>query len=396
MCTTEFNGMQYGFEADRLTVNGLPLLYSEISNISHRGGDQPAFIFDYKGRRYVLPYNPAEFRSILPYFVHARNVSAAPEEYYEPEPEQAYVEPEPTQEYYEPEPAQEVYEPEPAYEPVQEVYEPADEDLQVTEEDFKPAIEEYDVAGEDLEIAEADLTLDPGLEPEKASKKKLSPAKIIIGAVILAAIVAAAIFFVVGRSDDADVEDMSDADFSTEQDADVDTEDVEDVESPAPTGGDYEATDGFTVTDPDGSMDIKLTKTYTGDDALKKLTDLGEDKDSFSEATEAGYRLVLHEYEVQVKDGSMIGDTITGEFYMADKKTEFDDWWPCDLLNNVDKDLSSGEIDIPAGQTATVYIAYAMPQDIKEYNEKVLINEDGTEIWVHYNLDSFISAHRIK
>ena len=519
MLTTEFNGIQYVFEEDRLYLNGTPLLYSDMSNIAHRGGDQPAFIFDYKGRRFALPYNPAELQAILPYFKYAQNYTASPApevyepvvepaydpapaepvydpapEVYEPVAEPYYQEDAPVQEVYaqevydqevyepvtEPAPeaytqevyAEEVYEPEfvsvpepEIYEPVvepapvsyeqeavpvtepyyqeevpapeaypQEVYEqdiyeqeinrapetyeevpitapeipedaPVADDLNTEfvptqddlEQEFIPTPEDLEAelapSPEDLEADLASVqeelepapALTPDLEPEQPPKKGLSKKIIIIGAVILAALIGAAIFFFAGGSDEAAPEDISEGDFAAEEGVDEYYEEEE--EDAAPTGGDFEATDGFTVTDSDGSMDIKLSKVYLGDDALQKLTDMGEDQKEFTESAESGYKLVLYEYEVKVKDGAMIGDTVTGEFYLSDKKTEFDDWWPVDLLKNTDKDLSSGEIEIPAGETANVYIAYYMPEDLKDYNEIVLTNEDGTEIWVHYVID---------
>ena len=219
------------------------------------------------------------------------------------------------------------------------------------------------------------------LPQDPPPKKKPPIVKIIIGAVILAALIAAAVIFLGGKDEDSATEDMSASDFATEEEID---EDFVDTEESAPTGGTFEATDGFTVTEPDGSMDIKLTKVYTDDEAFNKIKELGEDENNFSDAKEPGYRLVFYEYEVNVKNGAMVGDTITGEMFQSDQKTEFDDWWPIDLMNNVDKDLSAGEINIPSGETSTVYIAYAMPEDLKDYYEKVLIDEDGTEIWVHY------------
>lgn len=620
MLTTEFNGIQYVFDEDRLFLNGIPLLYSEISNISHRGGTQPAFVFDYKGRRYVLPYHPAELQSILPYFVHAKSYAAAPapevyvqeeapapEPYYEepavepyyqepapetyhqepaqdpyyqepiqepyyqepsvvPEPyyqepaqdpyyqeeypapavETYYQEPAPepyveevtltpvtfepepvaTQETYEPEaasisdpyynetaPASEFYEPDPAPAPTPEPYEyeevsvqepygyeevsvpesyeyedtsapveymeapvireepPAPEfyaeeaapaleaepeqafeevqrsaiedepepitekvvipvteeealapetyeyedtpdpeqvleevlepapDIQeepdiVTDEEFAAAISDEFAPALDEEIAPAlDEEDAPPLDEEPAPKKKLTRGKIIVGASILAIIVALAIIFFIDRSGGMD--DISDSDITSEEEyyeendgseVTEDVEDAENAESPPPTGGTFEATDGFTVTDPDGTMDIKLKKIYAGDEALQKLGEIGEDKKAFEEEAEAGYRLYLYEYESTVKDGSMIGDTITGEMFLSDQKTEFDDWWPVDLTNNTDKDLSTGDIEVHKGETATVYIAYFMPEDLKEYYEKVLVDENETEIWVHYVL----------
>ena len=362
MLTTEFNGKQYVFEDDRLTVNGIPLLYSEMSNIAHLGGAQPAFVFDYRGRRFKLPYAPAELRSILPYFLRAREIGTAPA----PDPD-PYVQ----EEVPAPDPDPYVQEEVPAPVPdpyVQEEVPVPDPDPYVQEEVPAPAL----------------------FDQEEPPKKKLPVGKIIIGALILAALVVLAIFIFGGKSENGAPDDMSDADFTMEQDADeaiYDIDDTEDTEAPAPTGDAVEATDGFTVTDSDGSMDVKLKKVYTDDAALQKLQDMGEDPNNFSDASETGYHLVLYEYDVQVKDGAMIGDTITGEMYMSDKKTEFDDWWPCDLLNNTDKDLSSGEINIPAGETSSVYIAYAMPKDLKDYYENVLVDENDTEIWVHYVLE---------
>ena len=394
MLTTEFNGKQYVFEDDRLTVNGIPLLYSEMSNIAHLGGEQPAFVFDYRGRRFKLPYDPAELRSILPYFLRAREIGAAPApapvEVPDPAP---YVQEEVPVPAPDPYVQEEVPVPDPAPYVQEEIPAPAP-DPYVQEEvpipDPDPYVqEEVPVPDPDPYVPE-EVPAPALFDQEEPPKKKLPVGKIIIGALILAALVVLAIFLFGGKSENGAPDDMSDADFTMEQDADeaiYDIDDTEDTEAPAPTGDAVEATDGFTVTDSDGSMDVKLKKVYTDDEALQKLQDMGEDQSNFSDASEPGYRLVVYEYDVQVKDGAMIGDTITGEMYMSDKKTEFDDWWPCDLLNNVDKDLSSGEINIPAGETSSVYIAYAMPKDLKDYYENVLVDENDTEIWVHYVLD---------
>ena len=396
MLTTEFNGKQYVFEDDRLTVNGIPLLYSEMSNIAHLGGEQPAFVFDYRGRRFKLPYDPAELRSILPYFLRAREIGAAPA----PAPAPVEV-PDPApyvqEEVPVPDPAPYVQEEVPAPDPApyvqEEVPVPAPDpyvQAEVPVQAPDPYVpEEVPVSDPDPYVPE-EVPAPALFDQEEPPKKKLPVGKIIIGALILAALVVLAIFLFGGKSENGAPDDMSDADFTMEQDADeaiYDIDDTEDTEAPAPTGDAVEATDGFTVTDSDGSMDVKLKKVYTDDEALQKLQDMGEDQSNFSDASEPGYRLVVYEYDVQVKDGAMIGDTITGEMYMSDKKTEFDDWWPCDLLNNVDKDLSSGEINIPAGETSSVYIAYAMPKDLKDYYENVLVDENDTEIWVHYVLD---------
>ena len=407
MFTTSFNGKQYVFDSDRLSVNGIPIPYREMSNIAHRGGDQPAFIFDFKGRRFLLPYNPAEMRSILPYFLYARQFSAAPaaEPAQEPEPApmvEAQPEPEvapmtepeiapetqPEPEIVpmaEPEPEPEIV-PEPQPEPIAEPdpeFEPADEPeivpIAEPEPETEPAPEPYEQE-----------TLAPSLDETAANtppKKKRTGLIIVIGLIILAVIAAIAIFAFGGNSEESDPGSASDMDIIAEDTAEDTADAVSDDASAAVAGETFEATDGFSVTDSDGSMDVKLNQVYLGDDAESKLTELGEDPKDFTEELDSGYRFVLYEYESKVKSGSMIGDTITGEMYMPDKKTEFDDWWPIDLVKNTDKDLSLGEIDIPAGETATLYILYTMPEDMKEYYEKVYPNTDDTEIWVHYVLE---------
>ena len=91
MYKTEFNGKQYVFSDDRLYVNGIPIPYSEMSNVAHRNGDVPAFLFNFKGKRFALSYHPEEMKSILPYFLQAEKTVAAPEPVI-PEP---YAAPEP-------------------------------------------------------------------------------------------------------------------------------------------------------------------------------------------------------------------------------------------------------------------------------------------------------------
>lgn len=368
MLTTEFNGKQYIFDSDRLIVNGFPIPYNEMSGIAHRGGDQPAFVFDFKGRRFLLPYNPGEMKAILPYFLYARQFSTAPAPAPAPEPEPAPA-PEPTPT------------PEPAPEP-EVVYEPEVE----PEPEFVPEPEpEVAYEPEVVPEPEPEVALPAEeLPAEPPAKKKRTVLIIIIGLVVLAA--AAAAFFIFG-GDSEDV-DPGESEAVSEEAADEEFEEFEDTEAaPATVEGTYEATDGFTVTDSDGTMDIKLNKVYTGDDALKKLSDLNEDQKTYTADLEPGYRLVLYEYQSTVKEGSMVGDTITGEMFMPDKETVFDDWWPNDLVNNTDKDLSYGDIEVAKGETATLYILYTMPEDMKEYYEMVYANTDDSAIWVHYVLE---------
>ena len=47
------------------------IFFSEMSDIKHRGGNTPAFVFEYKGKRVQLPYSPLEKTYILPFFIQA-------------------------------------------------------------------------------------------------------------------------------------------------------------------------------------------------------------------------------------------------------------------------------------------------------------------------------------
>lgn len=80
MYQTECNGKQYCFYDDRLTVNNTVIRYELMDNIRHRGGESPAFVFDYKGRTFALPYPAAELQQILPYMQLASKTVPMPKE----------------------------------------------------------------------------------------------------------------------------------------------------------------------------------------------------------------------------------------------------------------------------------------------------------------------------
>lgn len=465
--TTEFNGKQYAFSDDQVTVNGIPIPYSEMTEIAHRGGDAPAFLFTYKGRRFALPHREEDLKAILPYFVKAQQSASAnlplenavpiqpaastapaaeePGAYAAPgapEQESFTVSEETEQEVYaapgvEPESfaAPAATEPEAYVEPgveseafvapeaseqgayatpgapeqetftVPEVQEPeayaAPEDEQTAYiEPGAPEQEVYDAPDDEQEIyAEAegqdpfaapdDAGLSAGLasEPEQPKKGFWTKGKLIIAAVVLVAIVVALVFAFHGKGDSATPSAGHDI---SEMEGDVDgAEDFEDDEElepePLPTET-LEATDGFTVTDMDGTIDAVLKKVYVGDDALNKLSELGENQSDFTEDSEPGYKLVMYEYDLKVKDGKLIGDPITGEAYLPDKATEMDDYWEYSLEANPDKDLSMGELELNAGESATVYIVYEMPEKLNDYYEKVYVDTEDNTVWVHYVL----------
>jgi len=113
-----FNGREYCFYDDHMTVDGVSLRYSEMVDIEHVEGEEPSFRFTYGNSRFNLPYDPRDEREIINYFVKAAVTKPqfAEEQAVEPEPEPVETEAEP-----EPEPA----EPEPEPEPVETALEPA-------------------------------------------------------------------------------------------------------------------------------------------------------------------------------------------------------------------------------------------------------------------------------
>lgn len=78
MYETSYNGISYCFFDDHLTLNGNAISYELMDNIQHRGGDAPAFIFDYSGQKFAMPYPPEELPKILPYMKAASNFRPAP------------------------------------------------------------------------------------------------------------------------------------------------------------------------------------------------------------------------------------------------------------------------------------------------------------------------------
>lgn len=74
---TTVNGKTLTFYDDRLSYGGHEILFSEISNIAHKGGDNPAMVFNYKGKRVALPYPAADERPVIAIFkrIHIQNKS---------------------------------------------------------------------------------------------------------------------------------------------------------------------------------------------------------------------------------------------------------------------------------------------------------------------------------
>ncbi len=84
MYETNYRGIRYCFKEDCLILNDKVIDYRQISNIRHRGGQDPAFIFEYSGRQFAMPYPPEELGAILPYMKKAAETES--ESVAEPEP----------------------------------------------------------------------------------------------------------------------------------------------------------------------------------------------------------------------------------------------------------------------------------------------------------------------
>lgn len=64
----QVNGKPLVFTDTSVSYAGQELLYSKMSNIAQRGGDKPAFVFDYDGKRMALPYSPKDKDAITKVF----------------------------------------------------------------------------------------------------------------------------------------------------------------------------------------------------------------------------------------------------------------------------------------------------------------------------------------
>ena len=76
MYETEYNEKRYCFFDDHMTINGVSIPYERMTDIVHRSGDAPAFVFTYHDlkhgdRRFAMPYSPEDLPKILPYLKKA-------------------------------------------------------------------------------------------------------------------------------------------------------------------------------------------------------------------------------------------------------------------------------------------------------------------------------------
>ena len=214
MYETSYRGIRYSFRDDCLVLNDKVIDYTQISNIRHRGGADPAFIFEYSGRQFAMPYPPEELGAILPYMKKASLMKPEPA-VPEPVAPETPVMPEPVAEPEAPEPVAE-----PAAEPVAEptvepVAEPAVEPV------AEPAVPEAPVA--EPAVAEAPVVVEPEPVAEPAAPKKSRKKLFIILGAIAAAIVIALVIFVGGGGEEEYVDgSMDDPGVSISEDKDQD------------------------------------------------------------------------------------------------------------------------------------------------------------------------------
>ena len=79
MYETSYKGIHYCFYDDKLTLNGNVVPYEKMVNIRHRGGSDPAFLFEYKDKTLALPYPEDEYSAILPFMQKAASITPAPD-----------------------------------------------------------------------------------------------------------------------------------------------------------------------------------------------------------------------------------------------------------------------------------------------------------------------------
>lgn len=64
----QVNGKPLIFTNESVSYSGYELYYIRMSKIAHRGGEQPAFVFDYNGKRLALPYDPKDKETVMKIF----------------------------------------------------------------------------------------------------------------------------------------------------------------------------------------------------------------------------------------------------------------------------------------------------------------------------------------
>jgi len=253
MYETNYRGIRYCFQEDRLVLNDKVIDYTLISNIRHRGGADPAFIFEYSGRQFAMPYPPNELAAILPYMKKASQMKPAPAA---PEPVEEPAVP------AEPEPAEE-----PAVEPEAPTAEP-----EPVEEPVAPAAQEVPAEPEPSEEPVAPAASEPAAP--KKSKRKLF---IILAAIVAALVIAVALVTLNGGGEEEYVDgDMQDSSVEMADDAEQDVT-VPDVDPDATYDSIY---DEYTARLKEEAP--KLAEEYTNESAnlatVEEKAQLSNDK----------------------------------------------------------------------------------------------------------------------
>ena len=149
------------------------------------------------------------------------------------------------------------------------------------------------------------------------------------------------------------------------------------------------ARDGVTIVDPyAGSYEFKLLNVYKGEDALSKLTDMGQTSFSSEDMMmEDNYQYVLMEYDLTALDGydeeKLYGDAVQGNDMWNAEYTSKYHYYGFELYENAGLDYC--HVVLSTGESSKVYYLYQLPIDLEVFYSKILL-VDESEYWVRYDL----------
>ncbi len=182
-------------------------------------------------------------------------------------------------------------------------------------------------------------------------------------------------------------DDESYSNLNEEIDDDAEGEDLV-IETPAEEGVTdadlLDAREDHTVVFEDGTITFRMTQSYTGDEAEKKLAEMGEDYDE-SSLYEGGLRYVLLELDVKADSGfeetPFSGEDLMGIVLWKPDLSESCTFYAMDLD---DADLDYYNLTLSAGEEKTVYALYEMPDDLDSF--VACVEGKDQEYWFLYQL----------
>lgn len=137
-----------------------------------------------------------------------------------------------------------------------------------------------------------------------------------------------------------------------------------------------------------GTFSFKLDNSYLGDDAISKLTEMGEDKDmvlSFV-SSEEGYKAVLLEYTVSADKGFeeepfAAYEILGNDLWDTEYKSKYD-YYYTDLYENAGLDVIN--LTLKTGEESKAYILYALPESVQSFAN--CVSGENRDYWFVYNL----------